>query len=178
MNSDEMTSTSYLQELYDTTQGDPETQVSMHDIGLAIGLEKSDAGRIAEDLMVQGYIELKTLAGGISITNEGLGFLGITPASSGQQEPRLRLSSGPIIHDEDRLVINTIVSNIKMELARGGQDYTTTEQAVLDLKVIELHLLSPNPKTAVFIELFRSLEQSFKDDTAFLNASGLTTLIS
>lgn len=177
MDIDEMMSTSYLQELYNTTQGNPDTQASMYDIGQALGLEKPDAGRIAEELMVMGYIELKTLAGSISITNEGLGLLGIAPPAINDQESKPKLSSGPVVNDADRQVIDKIISSIKTELARQAQDYTTTEQTVLDLKTIELHLLSPAPKTAVVLELFRSLEQSFKSNEAILNNSGLAAVI-
>ncbi len=176
MNSDEMTSASYLQELYNTTQGNLEVTVSMHDIGLAIGIEKSEAGRIAEDLMVTGYIELKTLAGGISITNEGLSSLGITPQPD-KNEAALQLSAGTNITDEDRQVIDTILNNVKNVLPGQNREYHAIEQAVLDIKVIELHLLSPSPKTAVILALFRSLAQSFEKDTAILNDSGLATVI-
>lgn len=177
MNSDEMTSASYLQELYDTTQGDPEVTVSMHDIGLAIGIEKSEAGRIAEELMVTGYIELKTLAGGIGITSDGLTSLGITPQPD-QNETSLQLSSGADITSEDRQVIDTILGNIKNTMTAQNHEYQSIEQAVLDIKVIELHLLSPSPKTGVILALFRSLAQSFGKDATIANDSGLATVIS
>ena len=177
MNSDEMTSASYLQELYNTTQGDPEITVSMQEIGLAVGIEKSEAGRIAEELIVTGYIELKTLAGGISITNDGLTSLGFTP-QPGDNETALQLSTGSVINDEDRQIIDKILSNIKNELSRQAQEYQATEQAVFDIKVIELHLLSPSPKTAVILALFHSLAQSFDKNAAIVNNSGLATVIS
>jgi len=177
MNSDEITSTSYLQELYNATQGNPETQVSMHDIGLAIGIEKAEAGRVAEELMVTGYIELKTLAGGISITNEGLASLGMVP-QPGKNETILQLSSGPVVTDEDRQVVETILSNIKTELAAQKHEYQAMEQAVLDIKVIELHLLSPSPKIDIILALFHSLAQSFGRDAAVVKESGLATVIS
>lgn len=172
-----MTSTTYLQELYNTTQGDTETQVSMHDIGIAIGIEKADAGRIAEELMVQGYVELKTLAGGISITDEGLSALGISPSGTSSQGDNQRLSPGPVINDADRQIIEKIMHGIKRECGGQVQEYTATEQTVLDLKVIELHLLSPSPKTAVFQELFRSLEQSFTGYKTVAKNSGFTAFI-
>lgn len=177
MNSDEMTSTTYLQELYNKTQGDTETQVSMHDIGLAIGVEKADAGRIAEELIIQGYVELKTLAGGISITEEGLSVLGISPPVSSSQGEAQELSPGPVINDKDRQLIEKIIHGIKRECAGQVQEYTATEQTVLDLKVIELHLLSPAPKTAVFLALFQSLGQNFAGNDTITNNSGLATFI-
>lgn len=177
MNSDEMTSTTYLQELYNTTQGDTETQVSMHDIGIAIGVDKADAGRIAEELMVQGYVELKTLAGGISITDEGLSALGIAPSGSNSEGDDLKLSPGPVIHETDRQIIETVIQGIKRECGGQVQEYTATEQVVLDLKAIELHLLSLSPKTAVIIELFHSLEQTFAANTTVANNSGLAAFM-
>lgn len=177
MNNDEMTSTSYLQELYNTTQGDPEVTVSMHDIGLAIGIEKAEAGRIAEELMVTGHIELKTLAGGISITDEGLASLGITPQSS-KNESSLKLSAERIISDEDRQVIDTILGNIKNGLAAQKYEYHVIEQIVLDIKVIELHLLSPSPKTDAILALFHSLADCFAKNDNIVKESGLATIIS
>ena len=177
MNSDEMTSTAYLQELYETTQGDTETQVSMYDIGIAMGVEKAEAGRIAEELMVQGYVELKTLAGGIGITDEGLKTLGLSPAHSGREGDSLRLSSGPIINDADRQIIEKITHGVKREYGGQAREYAVAEQAVLDLKVIELHLLSPSPKTAVLMELFHSLEQNFAESKTVADNSGLAKFI-
>ncbi|MFT5697915.1 MAG: hypothetical protein ACI8ZB_000769 [Desulforhopalus sp.] len=177
MNNDEMMSTTYLQELYNTTQGDTETQISMHDVGAAIGMEKADAGRIAEDLMVQGYIELKTLAGAISITDEGLLSLGITPTKPTNQSDAYKLSPGPVVIDSDREIIAQVTQGIKSESAKHVQEYSATEQTVFDLKVIELHLLSPSPKTVVLLELFKSLGQSCAKNDAISENSGLAAFI-
>ncbi len=62
----------YLNQLYTMTQGDPGVQVSMYDIGAALGVEKSEAGALAESLIIQDLAELKTLSGGIAITGNGL----------------------------------------------------------------------------------------------------------
>ncbi len=83
MDSEDLKSKDYLEELYRQTGGDVEVQVSMYDVGAAIGLDKTEAGSLAEQLMVQGQTELRTLAGGISITPEGLAVLGIsTPVAA------------------------------------------------------------------------------------------------
>ena len=73
----------YLYELYTISEGDTNSEVSMYDVGAALGLEKADAGTIAEELMVEGWVELKTLAGGISITAEGLKALNVKDPSAG-----------------------------------------------------------------------------------------------
>ncbi len=58
--------------LGDAAEGDTEAIVSMHDVGQALGFEKTDAGKMAEALYSEGYAELKTLSGGIGITSMGL----------------------------------------------------------------------------------------------------------
>ncbi len=42
----------YLVELHNQTQGNEEMQVSMHDVGSALGLDKNQAGAIGQDLIV------------------------------------------------------------------------------------------------------------------------------
>lgn len=177
MNSEELTSTTYLQELYNTTQGNTETQVSMHDTGLNLGFDKAESGRIAEELMVQGYIELKTLAGGISITDEGLSFLGFTPKSSSCEAETLTLSSGPIANDADRAISKNVMSSIQNELSSIELDFPSIEQIVLDLKALEIHLLSSSPKTAVLLELFRSISDGLTSNSESCTRTGLASLI-
>jgi hypothetical protein len=177
MNEDEMISVTYLQELYNTTQGNTETQVSMYDLGPAIGLEKTEAGRIAEELMVLGFIELKTLAGGISITDEGLIKLGISPTPKDDPSDKPRLSCEQVVTEKDRQVIERVCTSIKDELSKQAQAYDLVEQTVMDLRTLEIHLHSPAPKTAVVLELFHSIAATFKANESFLHLSGLASVI-
>ncbi|TKB09973.1 hypothetical protein [Desulforhopalus sp. IMCC35007] len=177
MNEEEMIAVTYLQELYNTTQGNTETQVSMYDLGSALGLEKTEAGRIAEELMVLGFIELKTLAGGISITDEGLNKLGISPAPKDDLSDRPRLSCEQVVTEKDRQVIECVCNSIKDELSKQAHAYNLLDQAVMDLRTIEIHLHSPAPKTAVVLELFRSIAATFNANESFLHLSGITSII-
>jgi len=176
MNSEEISSTNYLQELYNSSQGSIEAQVSMYDIGVNIGIEKAEAGRLAEGLMVEGYVELKTLAGGIAITNEGLIFLGFSPEIENTQEEQLTFSVGPTASESDHTLAEQLKTNIQQELSKQDLEYTTIEQIVLDLKSIELHLMSPTPKTAVILALFHSIANSF-DKEDILNRTGLAAIV-
>ncbi|BHH85036.1 hypothetical protein [Desulforhopalus sp. 52FAK] len=175
MNSDELSSAGYLQELYNSTQGNIEAQVSMYDIGLNIGIDKAEAGRVAEGLMVQGLIELKTLAGGISITEEGLISLGITPQSENTPDEQLTFSSELIANDSDRDISKKFITAIQAELTKENLEYTIIEQIVLDIKAIELHLISPTPKTSVLLALFHSIAHCFTNEE-ILSRTGLTIL--
>jgi aspartate racemase len=49
----------------------------MYEVGRSLGLGKVEAGALAEELMVAGLVELKTLAGAITITADGLRYLGL-----------------------------------------------------------------------------------------------------
>lgn len=159
MNSDEITSKGYLEELYRETDGKLEGQVSMHEVGGAIGLEKSDSSRIAEELMVQGLVELKTLAGGIGITTEGLEFLGYSRPVSIPQSQSQQLSNEQVANESDRAIIEKLTAAIKETLSSNTLEYQDLETVVIDLKSIELQLLSPKPKIGVIKELFRSIRE-------------------
>ena len=154
----------YLEELYRQTGGDTEVQISMYELGGAIGYNKAEAGSLAEQLMVQGQVELRTLSGGISITPDGLATLGIaTPPSQAAQSAQ-KLSHGPVVDDTDRQLVRLLVDNVKSKISGLDLGYDLLEELVLDLKTIEVHMLSPKPKTAVLRELFRSLHNAL--DTA------------
>lgn len=158
MSNDEMTK-NYLETLYQMTNGNLETQVSMHEVGERIGLEKSEAGQIAEELMVQGAVELKTLAGGIGITQDGLELLGISTSSvrDASDDTALQLSGELIATDQDRRTVEQLSQQLKGEICKLQLEYPAVEAVVIDLKSIELQLLSPEPKIGVLKELLRSL---------------------
>ena len=62
---------SYLTELHSMTDGDTAVQVSMYEVGELLGLDRAEAAAVAEDLIIEGYAELVSLSGGISITTAG-----------------------------------------------------------------------------------------------------------
>lgn len=169
MTTDEITLKSYLNELYQQTGGDVEKQASMHDVGIAIGLDKSAAGSLAEELMVLGQVELKTLSGGIGITAEGMALLGISSASPANSTHQ-RLSDGPVVNDSDREFIETMCNEVQTMLSSDQLDYTLLEEIVMDFKTIEVQMLSPKPKTTILKEIFRSMQKNFeaakRDDIA------------
>ena len=152
-----MTDKNYLDELYRQTEGNIETQISMYDVGATIGLAKDEAGSIAQDLIVEGLVELRTLAGGISITVEGLKSLGIVPSAQATTGDIATLGEEVTMNENDRIVVTGLLGDIKAYTASLQTDYPVLEEIVIDIKTIELHMLSPHPKNAVTRELFRSL---------------------
>lgn len=57
MSSEDVQMNNYLQQLYQMSGGDVSAEVSMYEIGAALGLDKSEAGSVAEDLIIDGYAE-------------------------------------------------------------------------------------------------------------------------
>lgn len=153
--------TAYLLELFRLTDGDPAVQVSMFDVGAAMGMEKSDAGKLAEELIGQGWAEVRTLSGGIGITAQGIEAALSAGAQGASATEDLKLGSGPILDDEGLHCLEIMLTAIKSNLAAIEPEYTRMEELVIDVKTIEVQLLSPRPKTAVLREILHSLQMNF-----------------
>lgn len=169
---------SLLMELYLKTKGDLQQTVSMYDLGASLGLAKAAAGAAAEELMVEGLVELRTLSGGISITAEGLAALGIAPAaplvSPGQER---RLSKGPVLDDGDRELLQQLLADLRA-CAGNGKTIAQLEEMLIDIKTIEVQLLSPAAKSAIIREVLRSLHAALDKGGDNVMAGRLSTLIS
>ncbi len=162
MSQDALMVQTFLEELHRQTMGNLDLQASMYEVGAALGLAKAEAGSLAEELMVSGLIELRTLSGGISITNEGLASLGITAPPPASAEGELRFSGGQVADKADRELLSQLITSMQSSLIGAKIDYAQLEEIVIDLKTIEVQLLSPTPKIAVFRELLRSLHSAFQ----------------
>jgi hypothetical protein len=177
MNIDDMTMKSYLEELHRLTGGDTDVQVSMYDTGAALGLEKQASGRMAEELMVLGQVELKTLSGGIGITEQGLNLLGVTAPQKNHGQATA-LSAGPVINDLDRATIETLLGQLKDDISHATIEYPQVEEIIFDIKTIEVQLLSPRPKVALINEGFRSIHDLLASKSLKLSVGdSLTSLV-
>ncbi len=150
----------YLYELYTRTGGGLDAQVSMYDVGQALGMGRNEAGTMAESLYIQGLAELKTLSGGIGITREGLTVLDITKDDG--PDASLSLGKGPVLDDQGRTAIDIILPEIKKNLADNKMAYPQIEEMILDIKTIEVQMLSPKPKTAIIREVLKSIYAGFE----------------
>ncbi len=160
MNIDKPEAKAFLFELYTQTNGDIKKQVSTHDVGTSLGLEKADAGAMAEDLIIQGYAELKTLSGGIGITVKGLELLNIKIVPESKTEV-LSLGTGTVLEDPGKKNLEKIIQNIKDSLSANKLTYAQQEELVIDIKTIEIQMLSPRPKTKIIREVLRSVHKNF-----------------
>lgn len=150
----------YLFELYAMTKGDLDAQVSMYDVGHTLGIEKTEAASMAENLYIQGLAELKTLSGGIGITREGLKVLEIAPPPGDVES--LSLGNSRVLSDQARSALDAILPELKSTLADARMSYPQIEEVLMDIKTIEVQMLSLNPKTAIVREILRSIHDIFK----------------
>ncbi len=165
----------FLYQLYTQTQGEVEAQASMYDLGDTLGLDRAGASTLAESLFIQGLAELKTLSGGIGITRAGLTALDITPPSpSGRTDPILSRETLATAGDQE--AGRKLCTRLRQALPNLGLDATGLETLVLDLKVLDLHLMSPTPKTAVVREVFRSIAHTLEAGTTTDSQALVNTL--
>jgi len=150
----------FLLELHTMTGGDVAAQVSMYDVGTALGLDKSAVTALSQDLMIEDLVELKSLSGTIGITDRGLTMLEREGLIAGAGEQTVRLSKGPVIDDQDRRQIENLLADIKTGAVTSPSDYAGLEELVIDIKTMEVHLLSPRPKTAVLRALLHTIQGS------------------
>lgn len=149
----------YLFELYQMTAGDVGAQVSMFEVGAAVGLEKTEAGKLAEELIGDGLAEVKTLSGGIGITAEGIQRA--QAGGAGQPAADVSLGRGAILEEAAVAALSSLLADVKARLSETGATYDRLEEMVMDLKTIDVQLLSPRPKTAIVREALRSLHSAF-----------------
>lgn len=155
----------YMLELYQMTSGDINAQVSMYDVGAAMGLEKNDAGKLAEDLIGHGLVAVKTLSGGVGITDLGIEKAQSAAGAGPTAAATTDLGKGPVMEEKTIEAMAPLIKEIQTRISRNEAAYGQIEEMVMDLKTMEVQLLSPRPKTAIVREILRSLH-------ATLNATG------
>ena len=168
----------FLLSLYRETKGDPSIQISMYDIGSELGMDRPAASKLTEDLMGWSLVELRTLAGGIAITNtaveeiEDLGY-GVT----GDAETSLQLGNDRIVSDDVRQVVERVAEEVKQTAGGLGLAYDTLSELMADLKTINTQLESSRPKTAILRECFRSIKAVLADGGDDENAVRVARLL-
>ena len=177
MKSNNLKHQNFLDALYTQTGGDVEAQVSMYDAGAAIGLEKNEAGALAEVLMMEGLVELKTLSGGIGITPEGLASIGVAMSPPQSSASGQSLGDGLIATETDLQMLHSLIDGLKKTVTSSDLDFELLEEIVFDLKTIEVQMLSPKPKLSIIREILQSLRTVFESVDAPQAVSELTTIL-
>jgi hypothetical protein len=135
----------FLKALHEQTGGNTQTQVSMYAVGEAIGLDRQNASLVAQDLMGEGQVAIKTLSGGIGITDAGAALVG-GPALAADQTALPKDGSLALAHCR---AIEAAVAGVKAIMETRGWAFDELAQAVADVRTIEAQLASPQPKSVV-----------------------------
>ena len=151
MSVDDMQIHNYMQKLFEMSGGDVSTEVSMYEIGAALGMDRPEAGALAEDLIIDGYAELKNLTGGISITAAGLQLLNLDPGGREEEQGpgEVLLGEAEVLGAQAVEAAEALAGEIRASIAEGGLAYPQIDELVIDLKTLQTQLLSSRPKTAV-----------------------------
>ncbi len=148
----------FFRSLFIKTGGNTQKQVSMHEIGNEAGLDKSASKNIAEELMSLGLIDIRTLSGGIGLSEEGaleaqrwfadipgIGSSGVT------------LGNHPVVGEKGCAVITDILTGLKPLIGKLGMGFDDLTELLADIQSLEAQLRSSKPKTAIVRECFRSI---------------------
>jgi hypothetical protein len=145
----------FLLSVYRQTKGDPASQVSMYDIGSELGIDRTAASRLAEDLMGWMMLEIRTLSGGIGITPSAVEE--IEASGFGGSKPRaqtLCLGADPVVSNEVRQAVERVTDALKQQAGSIGLPFEA-------LKTVDAQFESSRPKTAIVRACFQSLKTTF-----------------
>ncbi len=145
----------FLSILHDLTKGDMASQISLYQVGETLGLDRESSLRIAETLMGEGLVEIRTLSGGIGITETGQKK--VTPTEGGEAGEKAALSSSAVMTPGDRKAVESLINTLKQAFDSMGLDFDGLADLAVDIKTIDLQLTSKTPKTAVTRECFISI---------------------
>lgn len=169
----------FLRALYETTEGDPARYVSMHDLGLSVGLSEEETHDACHFLRQEGLLRQLGAGGAIIIEHEGVRQ--IENALKHPEKPTTYFPPVNVIHgeytqgfelaqapdqtavayqqlsDADISGLRILLDRIK-ELAAGlSLGESERRELVSECTTIEAQLDSPRPKRAILKESLLSV---------------------
>ncbi|MFP4350812.1 MAG: hypothetical protein ACLFQY_21185 [Desulfococcaceae bacterium] len=155
--------TRFLMELFQKIKGMTAGSTSMYEIGSGLGLEKEEARQIAENLMSEGLIEIRTLSGGIAITDDGIEAAKSLGAGEGDEaDAKARLTDAPILDGPGREAVEALSAFLKVHAGELELAFDPLAEFIADLRTVDAQLASPRPKTAVIRCCFESVREILK----------------
>ena len=153
----------FLIQLFEQTQGDTSVQVSMYDIGEQMGLDRDAASKVAQDLIGEQLVEIRTLSGGIGISDDGSTLVQklIGVAAPSVDKPT-KLGDDFVLNSVGRQAINQITAELKNQAGTLGLIFDSLTEFTADLQTIDAQMASSRPKTAILKECLRSIKFALK----------------
>ena len=150
-------SRAYLKLLVERTDGDSNRQVSMYDIGTEIDLDRDASQQIAEMLMAEAFVEIRSLSGAIGITR--LGLDAVDELTRDAPLSRETLCTTAIMDETGIKLVEKTTSEIKSRCGNIGLKFDTITEMIADLKSIDAQLFSPKPKTVIVREALSAIRK-------------------
>jgi len=148
----------FMLSLYQQTQGNTSIQVSMYEIGSALQLEKETITHQTEFLIGLGLVEIKTLSGGIGITENGAEYAMAHGAGASMGDfASEKLGTDRILRDGKQRLIEAFVEAIRHSVSQSELAVGNQAEIDADIRTIETQMTSPNPKTSIIRCCFESL---------------------
>lgn len=138
----------FLETLYAQTANDTDAQVSMYDIGATMGLDREQSTATAEDLMAEGLLEIRTLSGGVALSEDGRSVFS-DEADDAKTGADSRLGQTSPMDERQRDLVEKMLTTLKAEMGQQPLAYETLAEMIADVRTIEAQLTSPRAKTAV-----------------------------
>ncbi|MFP4307043.1 MAG: hypothetical protein ACLFRG_09055 [Desulfococcaceae bacterium] len=136
----------FLEALFAATDGDPEIQVSMYEIGESAGMDREQSEQVAQELMTEDLAAFKTLSGGIGITAAGVE---VVRPERVHGKKAVRLGDQPCLDSAGRAAVADIVDRIKPEAGRMGLPYEALDQLIADLRSLDCQMVAPGARTPI-----------------------------
>lgn len=137
----------FLEDLYARTGDDAGAQISMYELGAAMGLEREESRITAEDLMAAGLLEIRTLSGGVALSEAGRALFSDNDAGETDSEDE-RLGGVSPMDTRQRELVEQTLTRLKADIGSLDLAFETLAEMVADVRTIEAQLASPRPKTA------------------------------
>ncbi len=148
----------FLLGLFGAVKGNVSGKASLYEIGAALGMDRDRANFIATELMGFGYAEIKSLSGGVGITEDGIAAAKELGAGGGESgDAGARLGTEPILDERSKDACDAIAAGLKSDIGKFGLGFDAISEITADLKTISAQLNSPKPKNAIVRECFRSI---------------------
>ena len=138
----------FLENLYAQTGDDADAQISMYDLGATIGQERDQIRLTAEDLMAEGLLEIRTLSGGVALSEAGRELFNKNKADKKAAEDN-RLGQNTPLDERQRDLVDITLIRFKAEIGNQALAYEDLTEIMADIRTIEAQLVSPRAKTPV-----------------------------
>ncbi|MBF0119696.1 MAG: hypothetical protein HQK79_12730 [Desulfobacterales bacterium] len=167
----------FLIELYKRTKGNTSLKMSMFDIGDDLGLEKSYTSRVAETLIGNGLIDIRTLSGGIGLTSEGLNFINEKTGMSNDTQSCIKLCDEPVLIEVQIQAVKKVIDDLNQQAGSLGLNYSSLIELTADIKTADSQLTSSKPKTDIIRACLISIQNILKEHNKTNNFETIKLLI-